>query len=66
MQQAVADGVGDGGVSELVVPEFRVELTGDDSGGVAMPVIDNSEQVATLSLVERSEPPVIEHQHIYF
>ena len=34
VDQTVEDGVGDGGIADLLVPVIHRELTGDDGGGM--------------------------------
>lgn len=36
VDQTVEDGVGDGGVADLLVPVIHRELTGDDGGGMTV------------------------------
>ena len=63
VQDAIADGVGDGGVREVIMPFVRRDLARDDRGAVTVAILDDFEHVAALLLAERSESPIIEHEH---
>jgi len=64
VQEAIADGVGDGGVPDVVVPLGRGDLAGEDSRAVPIAILDDLEEVATLLLLWRRDPPVIHHEHV--
>lgn len=48
VEDAVADGVGYGGVADVVVPLGSRDLAGEDGGAGAVAVLDDLEEVATL------------------
>ncbi len=64
MEDAVADGVGDGGVAEVVVPLGGRELAGDDRGAVAVAILEDLEQVAPLLVLWDGEAPVVEDEDV--
>jgi hypothetical protein len=43
-----ADGVGESGVSQIIVPVGGGELAGDDGGAQAVAVLEDFEQIAVL------------------
>ena len=50
VEDAIADRVGQGGVGEVVVPLGRRQLAGDDRRAIAVAVLEDLEQVATLRI----------------
>ena len=48
MEEPVAEGVGEGGLSEIAVVALWVELAGNESGGTVITVFDDFEQVSAL------------------
>lgn len=48
VDKAVEDGVGDCGVADQFVPTCWRELTGDQRGGDAVPVVEQFQEVAVL------------------
>ncbi len=64
MEQAIADGVGDGGVAEVVMPVPDGDLAGEDRGPVAVAVVDDLEQIAALEVGQGRESPVVEDEHV--
>jgi hypothetical protein len=47
VEQAIADGVGQRGLPDVIGPLGRQELARDDRGAAPIPVFENLEQVAT-------------------
>ena len=64
VDDAVKDGVGHGGLAEVVVPLLAGQLTGEDRRAGAVAVFEHFEEVLTLRLGERREAPVVEHEHV--
>ena len=64
MDEAVEDGVGEGRVSDDVVPLLDRELAGDEGRADAVPVLEDFEQVVPVLGAERGEPPVVEHEDL--
>ena len=64
VEEAIADGVGDGGVAEVVVPLRNGDLAGEDRGTVAVAILDDLEQIPALEVADRRDPPVIEDEHV--
>ena len=60
MQEAVADGVGDGRLAEVVVPLGGRELARDDGRAGAVAVLQDFQEVAALLVLDRGEAPVID------
>jgi hypothetical protein len=62
VEDAVADGVGGGGVGEVVVPV--IELAGEDRRADAVAVLQDLEQVATLGVGDGSDGEVVDDEDI--
>jgi len=60
VDEAVEDGVGDGGIRDDLVPMVDRDLTGDDGRTTLMAVIDDLEEIAALLAGEWGETPVVE------
>jgi hypothetical protein len=60
VEEAIADRVGQGLVSEVVVPLGRRELARDDRRVDAIAILQDLEQVAALVVLDRGEAPVID------
>ena len=60
MQEAVEDGVGQGGLADVLMPVIDRQLTGDQRGSPVMPVLDDLHQVVTLLAGQRLDAPVID------
>jgi len=56
VDEAVEDGVAEGGIRNPIVPGRYRDLAGDDGGGTPMAVIDDLQQVAPLLGGERGQP----------
>ena len=66
VQQAVQDGIGDGGFADDGVPVFDRALAGDDGGIFPIAVLDDFEQVIALGIVKRSEEQIVEDEELDF
>ena len=64
MEEAVADGVGDGGVADVVVPLRGWDLAGEDGGAVSIAVLDDLEEVAALLVLGWGEAPVVDDEDV--
>ena len=64
VDEAVEDGVGEGGIADDLVPVFDRDLAGDDGGAAAVAILDDFEQVAALLGGQRIEPPIIEDEQL--
>ena len=64
VDQAIEDSVGDGRISDDLVPLVDRHLTRDYGRTALMAVIDHFEEIATLVAGERGESPVIEDEKI--
>ena len=53
MDDAVEDGVGEGGIADHLVPAIDRDLAGDQQRAPVVAVIDDLEQIAALLGVER-------------
>ena len=60
MDEAVEDGIGEGGVAEPIVPFLDRELIGDQGGTGGVSVLEEFEQVAAMVGVELREAEVVE------
>ena len=64
VDEAVEDGVGDGGMGDVVVPVFDGQLAGDDGRSSAVPVFEDLEHVASLLIGHRRKAPVVEYEYV--
>ena len=62
VDQAVEDGVGDGGIADLFVPVIHRELTGDDGGGMTVPLLDDLQKVSSFGVGHGGEAEIVNHQ----
>ena len=62
VEQPIADGVGHGSVSKLVIPVLDAELAGEDGGAGAVAVVEDLEQISgrVLSALPADLAPAIE------
>ena len=64
VQQAVQDGIGDGGFADDGMPVFDRALAGDDGGIFLIAVLDDFEQIVALRIIERSQKQIIEDKQL--
>jgi len=64
VKEAVADGVGQSGVGEVVMPLGWRELAGDDGRAGAIAILEDLEEVAALLILDRGEAPVVDHEDV--
>src|SRR6266567_5772405 len=64
VNEAVENGVRDGGISDDLVPVIDRHLAGDDGRSALMAVVDDFEEIAPLLAGERGEAPVVEDEQI--
>lgn len=64
VQQAVQDGIGDGGLPDDSVPVFDRALAGDDRGIFLIAILDDFEEIIALRVVERSQEQIIEDEQL--
>ena len=64
MEKAVADGVGDGGVLDVLVPFFERALTGDDRGGGGIPILNNLQEIRALGFGQWSQQEVVNDEKL--
>jgi len=62
MDDAVKNGVGQGGIANHLVPATDWDLAGDQQGSAVVAIVDDLEQIAALVGVERFRPPIIDDQ----
>ena len=62
MDEAVEDGVGEGGVADDLAPLLDRNLTGDDRRRALMTVFEDLEDVALFRLGEDGKAPVVQDQ----
>ena len=53
VNQPIHNGIGDGGVPDMIMPIFNRELTGDQGGTRPVTVLDDFEQVSSFCIRER-------------
>ena len=57
VDQAIEDGVGDGGIADDLVPVLDRQLAGHDGGAAAVPILHDLQEVAALLGEHRGEAP---------
>lgn len=65
VDEAVEDGVGEGGLIDVGVPFRDGQLTGDDGGGLAIAIVEDFEEIAFYLIAERREAKVVDDQELY-
>lgn len=64
VHESVADGIGDCGVGESLVPTLRRQLRGDDGGGAVVAVLEDLEEIAPLDVLHGADEKVVEHEDV--
>src|SRR5437763_14155361 len=64
VNNAIEDGVGEGGLADQIVPAVDRDLAGDQGGAAAVAVFDDFQHVTALLGTERFEAPIIEDQQL--
>jgi len=64
VDQPVQDGVGQGRVADLFVPEFQGQLAGHQGGLESMPVFEDFQEIMALVPTQGSKAVIIEHQQV--
>ena len=64
MNEAIQDGVAEGGVADDVVPVFDGDLAGNDGRGATVAIIKDLQKVAPFGRIENRKTPVIEDQEL--
>ena len=64
VDQPVQDGVGQGRVADLFVPEFQGQLTGHQGGLESMPVFEDFQEIMALLPTQGRKAVIIEHQQV--
>ena len=62
MDDAVANGVGQDGIANLVLPAADAELGAEDGGGDLVPGLNDLQQVAGLRFLQAVEQPLVQNQ----
>lgn len=64
MQHPIQNGIGQRRIVQIGMPVCRRQLAGDQGGARADAVIKHLQQIVTLSLIERCQPPIVQDQQI--
>src|ERR1700746_3734208 len=64
VDQAVEDTVGDGGVTELLVPARDRQLRSEDGGASLVAILTDLPNFSPLAFIQRSHGPVIDDENI--
>src|SRR5215813_15157128 len=64
VDDAVEDGVGEGGLTDQIVPAVDRDLAGDQGGAAAVAVLDDLEHIVTLLGPEGLEAPIVENEQL--
>src|SRR5258708_11874211 len=62
VNEAIQDGVAEGGVADNVVPMFDWDLAGDNGRGATVAIIKDLQQVAPFGRIENRIEPLLESQ----
>ena len=62
MDDAVANGIGQDGIANLVLPAADAELGAEDGGGDLVPGLNDLQQVAGLRFLQAVEQPLVQNQ----
>src|SRR3984957_751348 len=62
MDDAVENGVGQGGIANDYMPAIDRDLAGDQQRSSVVAIIDDLEQIAALLGIERFRPPIVDNQ----
>ena len=62
IEQAVEDGVAEGGIADDVVPVLDGDLAGEQRAAAGVAVVEDLEEVVSSLAGERSESPVVEDE----
>ena len=64
MDETIENGIGQGRITDGVIPVLYRKLAGDDRGSRVIAIFKEFEQVAPVFITERREPPVIQAQQV--
>lgn len=64
MEDAIADGIGEGGIAQVGVPVGEGELAREDGRAQVVTILKQLEQIGALGVGDRRQSEVIEHQDI--
>jgi len=64
VDEPVEDRVGQRGITDGSMPVIDRKLAGHDGRARAMTVVEHLQQIAAVHVVEDSESPVVDHEHI--
>jgi len=64
VEEAVADGVGQRGLAEVIVPLGGRQLARDDRGAAAVAIFEDLEQIPALLILDRRQAPVVEDEDV--
>ena len=64
VNEPIENGVGDRGIADQFMPAVRRELTGDQGGRHALPVVQDLQEVAVLDGGCLFHPPVVDDQQV--
>jgi hypothetical protein len=64
MDEAIKDGVSDGGISDDVMPVLDGELSNNDGGTAVVAIFEDLEEICTLLMGQSSETPVIDDDEV--
>jgi len=66
VNQAVQDGICDGGIADMIMPVFYGELTGNEGGCITVTLLDEFEELSSFGVVQRGQAQVIEDKEVRF
>ncbi len=64
MDEAVEDGVTEGGIADDIVPVFDGQLAGDEGRATPVAVLEDLEKISALSVVEGHHAEVVESEEL--
>ena len=64
MDEAVEDGVTEGGIADDIMPVFDGQLAGDEGGATTVAVVEDFEEITALDVVEGHHTEVVESEEM--
>jgi len=64
VNDAIEDGVGDGGITDDVMPVFERQLAGDEDGSDVVAILDDFEEITSLIGIEGFWSPIVDNEEL--
>ena len=66
VDQAIQNRISNGWVSDIFVPVFNRQLTGNDGGGMAMPLLDDLQEIPPFRICHGGQSQVVDGKEMGF